>query len=222
MHSDIPKILSDPNIYTTCIVAVLIDSYGTEWLNWQPETIEMELTSQGIDVTPSLKDKLMVANTLLTTDTIHRDVLAFNNAVQVLNFGKISAEHFIPASLEDIMWGCLEMYIMEGKEDFFTGYNGKDAFSGDISYYVGKFLLDHGITKVPSMLKFAKIDQRDLDRRDKNIAEDPGLFDAYWDRQESDLKELEDDMKERSDELMQQLKMLPIESELLEQLKEEV
>ena len=198
------ELLNKPNLFTTCVLAILVDEYGSECLNWEPETIEIELRNNNIMVTDNLKDKIMAASVILTTDLVHSSATIFNNIIQVLNFSSISNKAIIPSSLDDILWGCLEIRMLEGKEDF-----NKQGFSTDISGLVASVLKEHGISDPPNILAFAEESNVFTNRRDEAVAADSTLSQMYWDVQKEMKAELNAGLKEKVDGLINQLKNIP-------------
>lgn len=136
--------------FGTSLLICMIDTFGTDCLNWEPETIEMELEKYvGQDVPSENLDRLQAAMSVLTSNLFFISLEAFNVTCNALNFSTVSGSTFIPADIEDIMWGITEVNLLLGAD------SNKDEFSRDIQLYVGKVLESEGILDPPSILQFA-------------------------------------------------------------------
>jgi hypothetical protein len=213
----IQQAFANPDLFCTSVAALMLDNFGSDYLTWEPETVEMELRSIGVDVTSSLMDKIMAVSVLLTTNTFHTSFQAWNNLCQTLNLDVASGDLFSPATLDDIVWGCMEARMLEGPEEYDV-----QGFTSDIAIYVGTMLGDLGITKPPSILKFAIQDEKEMERRDTVLSADETAFKTYWDNQNGTTGELEEYAVARAKEMLQQLKTLPLknaDNEIIEAIK---
>lgn len=198
--------LLDDFTYTTPIMAILTDKFGTEFIEWDPVTVNIEIKeSFGIDATDSLLDKIQAGSTVINTNLFHLSLEAFNVSCNTLNLGVAASELMLPADLEDIMWGITEAKILEG--DMFE----ETAFSHNIARYVGFLLAEAGHNRPPSILKFAEYDEEEERRlSDAFPSEDPLLFNTFWDKQQEDKEDLEKINKIKFHNLVRQLSELPI------------
>lgn len=203
----VSDILNDPALFATSAMAILVDKFGAECINWEQETMEIELRGLNIHPKKTLIDKISAATTVLSTEIAHEDVTVFNNIVQVFNFDNVNPQAFIPASLEDILWGCAEMRLLEGPEDYDSA-----GFSPDIADYVGKVLVQQGVTTPPSIVKFADISENMIMNRDDNLGADSLMFEAYWAEQRDIVQDMEDFVIKRTDALLDQLASLPLKN----------
>ena len=210
--------LSAPDLFATSAMAIMMDNFGADFLNWEQETIEMEVRGLCSNPDEDLFDKIAAATTVLTTNTPHLDTLTFNNVTQVFNFEAIHPQSFIPADLEDVLWGCSEMRLLEGPED----YNSL-GFSGEIREFVGQLLVQNGITTPPSVLDFATISEDMIMSRDDTLGADSIMFSAYWDSQRANVKDMEEFVVRRTNKLMNQIIQLPLkdmDSEFVKNVKD--
>jgi len=204
----ITELFADPELFATSAIALLVDRFGAECINWEQETMEMEVRGLGVtSIDEGLFDKISAATTVLSTDTAHVDTMVFNNIVQVFNLDDISPNSFIPASLEDILWGCSEMRLLEGIETYESA-----GFSPDIKEYVGKLLVQHGITTPPPVLEFANISEDMILGRDDNLGADSIMFEAYWSEQRDNVTSMKEFTQKKTDQLMMQLSEIPFKN----------
>jgi hypothetical protein len=207
-YNSVQEALADDLLFCTSVAAIMTDNFDAEWLNWEPETVEMELRVLGKQPpSPFLMDKAMAVSVLLSTNLFHVSFETFNNLVQVFNFDTAKSDLFIPASIDDVLWGCTEARILEGPEQF-----DNEGFSHDIARYTGTLLSQHGMTKTPSVLNFAEYDTEEMDRRDIMLASDEFIFKAYWDSHRGLLEEAEREVVTKTKTLLEQVRGLPLKN----------
>ncbi|NCU31834.1 MAG: NAD(P)H-dependent oxidoreductase subunit E [Candidatus Moranbacteria bacterium] len=160
-----------------------------------------------VDMDDTLSDKLMAVSALLTNNLFHISFETWNNIVQVFNNDSISSDLFMPASIDDILWGCTEARILEGPEQY-----DAEGFSHDISIYVGTLLVQHGFTSPPSIVSFAEFNPNIIDNRDIMLSTDEFMFKAYWDNHKNQINSLEQEIIDKTKHLLVQLKNLPLKN----------
>lgn len=198
--------LSDPALFCSSAVILLIDQFGTEVLEWEPASIYTELEERfKVKVTGLLADKINAACALLSSDLYHKSLEAFTAVNTAFNLKPVSTTEFSVCTLDDIMWGVTEARLLEGPEIFDAA-----GFSHDIAGYTAMLLSAEGITKPPAMLKFAEYDPGELDRRGIALAGDPMMAEAYWGRQEDERAKLERGAEETLRALLREVETLPL------------
>jgi hypothetical protein len=204
-HHTIADYFNDPELFGSSALLLLVDHFGAEALDWEPETIEMELRVLGADPPKGVMDRLLAAITVATTDMFHMSLRAWSDCCRTLNFHAFDASRFDPPGLEDVLWGCSEARLLEGPETF-----DAEAFSPDIIAYVGELLKQSGIAKAPSVLGFAAAAaERPFDSLDEA---DEMVYKSYWDAHKDVSQGLEDFVIEQGSRLKLQLAKLPIKS----------
>ena len=198
--------LEDPSLFATSAMSILMDSWGTEFIEWDPITVGLELKADfGVDATDGLQDKIQACCALFTSNLFFVSLETFNMTCDSLNFGAVTSELFVPADLDDILWGVTEARLLLG-DDF-----DEDEFSHDIKSYTGLLLSQNGIKRPPSALRFAEFDAEEMAREDDSF-DDEVLHRAFWDAQENDKATLEADNKQQIMLLMRQLAQVPLRS----------
>ena len=192
--------LASPELFGTSAAAIMIDAHGAQCVNWEPESLEMSARSMCRDLDPGVMDRLNAAMAVLGSDVPHWDVVAFGNTVKCLNFDKVDTSTYVPPELDDCAWGCTEMRLLEGPEDY-----KKEGFISDIRVFVGGLLLQNGITDVPKALSFADISESRLLNRDDNLGSDSVMFESYWSEQRDKNKEIKELIRSNMVELINQL-----------------
>lgn len=181
-----------------------MSDYGTEFIEWDPITIGLTLKDRFGEVPPRyLMDRIQAGSAIMTSDLYFKSLETFNNINDVLNLGLMDAGTFIPATLDDILWGVTESKLMLG--DMFTG-----DFSHDIAGFTGYLLGREGIYTPPSTLSFAEYAQEDAVDDQQDLFGDDVLYKEFWNRQHDTRKQLEVDAQKKLRELFRQLKELPV------------
>jgi hypothetical protein len=187
-------------------MAILMNRYDTEFLEWDPITVNLQIrTDFGFEPNEMLQDKINAGSSILTTNLFHLSLEAFNTICNTLNFGVATSEIFLPADLDDVLWGVTEAYMLEGPELRDT------VFSHNVGRYVGVLLSEAGIQKPPSVLQFAEYPEGEqLLTHSETLDSDEPMFRAFWDKQQSERDELETINKNKLYALFNQLDSLPI------------
>ena len=210
------EILKDPEIFATTALALLFNEFGTEVTEWDPDSFEMEIKDAfGIDAEDALMDRLMAAISVLASNSFFVDVNAFTAVCNSLNRGVVMSDAWVPADLDDVLWGITEVMFLMGE------HYSTDDFSHDVKRYVGVLLKQEGIKKVPSVLSFAEMDE-DLTEVYDAYDGDATMEQAFWDKQQEEKDSLESDNVDKMDMYIAQLATLPIQSPWIESLKNKV
>lgn len=171
--------------FGTTLLIIMFDTFGPEFLYWEPETLELELVETFGD-TPSqdTMDRLAAAMAALTSNLFFISLEGFNTTCVSLNFKRMAGDMFIPASIEDVVWGITEVRLIIGTEE-----DKDNEFSRDIRLYVGKLLEDVGILDPPEMLRFAQLKKLGTDAQ--VIADLPDLTEVFEANQADSKEELD-------------------------------
>jgi hypothetical protein len=205
---DLGAWLSDESIFTTSVMSILIDRFGPEVLEWDPITVNLEITREfGVEPEEFLLDRAHAGAALLTSNLFHLSLESFSAICNTLNFGVVASETLIPASLDDILWGVTEARLIEGR------MFDETPFSHNIARYVGVVLSNEGVTEPPSMLKFAELPEREQENRDANLlTDDPSMFSANWKNREEAKTNMDSGVRRRLRMLVSQLQELPLKN----------
>lgn len=198
----------DPALFCSSVLILLIDTFGTEVIEWEPESIYAELEDRfKLHITRQLADKINAATALLSSNLYHKSLEAFTTINTAFNFKTVDNREFNFCTLEDVMWGATEARLLEGPDAF-----DKEGFTHEIGGYTGELLSVEGITKPPTILRFAEFDPAELDQRDLALAGDVVTAEAYWSRQEEENKKLEDLAARNMDALIKEVSTLPLKN----------
>lgn len=200
---------------TTLVIAV-IDDYGVEALNWEPETLAMELEARHGDFPSVVFDRLCAAVNILTSNSFFTSLPAFNTICSTLAFQVPVVDQFIPSSLEEVVWGLTEARLLLGSEE-----EPDTHFSRSIRIYVGKLLEDEGILNPPEILNFAQMTQLG-DPELQVMADMPDLTAAFEANQTETRKTLDGYMLQRAVEMLTQISELNLENSDLKTFRERI
>jgi hypothetical protein len=198
--------LEDPALFATSAMALLVDAWGTEFIEWDPVTVSMELEGDfGVEVPGEIQDRIQAACALLTSNLFFVSIETFMMTCDAFNFGSVASEIMVPADLDDVLWGVTEARLLLG-DDF-----DENEFGHDVSRYVGLLLSESGVKRPPSVLQFAEFDAAEQLREDDSFDDDV-LHQVFWQSQEDDKARLEADNNIQLMLLFRQLAQLPLKS----------
>lgn len=205
--------MSDQAFGTSLLIAAM-DEFGQEFLEWEPETIELELRTlfKDVPLTGSL-DRLNAASSLLTSNMFFTSLTAFNAICSTLSFDEPVDGEFYPASLREVVWGLTEARLLLGPE-------GSPAygFGRNIRLYTGKLLEGEGILDPPEIMGFAQMTR--LDRPDNQLITDlPDLTMMFEASQGESKRELDEYAIERAYTMFQQIASLKLSTSDLSEFR---
>lgn len=204
--STLRDLLDNTETYATVLMAIVLSEYGTEALEWAPETLFMELVDDFKTNLPRLnKDKLVIGFTLLTSDDFYRRVSRFIQICNVLSGSAMSTD-FDKADAMECAWGITEALLLSPPEE-----DEEEPFSEEIRHYIGQILDSEGIQNPPDVLRLAISDrqQSSNDLEETIPTDDPMMFaQAYGVRADRNAQ-ITEMLHENIRELLDQLELLP-------------
>jgi hypothetical protein len=198
-------ILQDKDAYATTILLILIDNYGTEVIQWTPETIRLEIKEDYNLVLPDANlDKLMAAISILTTDDFFKRLPVFIQLCNILSGDDFDPTSFDPADPLEIAWGITEAMFLEPPDE-------DEPFIDEIRHYIGEVLNDHGITSPPDVLRIA-IQGVKLDDPNNAYSDDPEMYAAMHESNKGKSDRIKEMLKRQIGELVDQIQALDLEN----------
>jgi len=199
-----PKdVMGSDESFATVLLMVLLDMYGTEALEWEPEVVRAQLAHDKAPITALNSDKLQAACSILTTNLFHRSLEGFNMTCRVFSGEEVDHRWFVPATVDEMAWGVVEARLLSDPDEF-----DKEGFSKDIELFAGKMMDDEGLRKAPSMLSFAIMDERWARDRDEVLGADPIMMEASENDNQTSLEAIETEVAERLELLAKQMMRL--------------
>jgi hypothetical protein len=204
------KLLQSRDTYATPLVVILMDTYGPESLQWDAETIRMELQSDfNLQLARGILDRLMAGIAILTSDRFFKLTPDFIMLCNVLSGSTFDPTTFDPADAEECAWGISEAMLLNPPEE-------DDPFSPEICRYIGVVLDQEGIMVPPDVLKIAV--RPEAANVQGDFADDPVMFNAIFDMERSKTDEINAIIREGVQALLRQLSSLVLENGTTEQL----
>ena len=204
------KLLQSRDTYATPLVVILMDTYGPESLQWDAETIRMELQSDfNLQLARGILDRLMAGIAILTSDRFFKLTPDFIMLCNVLSGSTFDPTTFDPADAEECAWGISEAMLLNPPEE-------DDPFSPEICRYIGVVLDQEGIMVPPDVLKIAV--RPEAANMQGDFADDPVMFNAIFDMERSKTDEINAIIREGVQALLRQLSSLVLENGTTEQL----
>lgn len=199
--------LLSEDTFTTPLFLLVMDRYGPEALQWAPETIRRELEDDfQLKLPKYTLDKIMAAIAIVTTNYFYKDVTRFIEICNILAGDDFQPDEFEPADAGEILLAMTEALLLWPPDD-----SPETEFSEEIREYIHQVLNEEGILKPFDILRLAFEDDRAAEV-DAEYADDPEMFAAIYETQQSKQNELRDMLLQNVEALTQQLRLLPLNS----------
>ena len=209
-RSETARWWADKETFGTVLLALLIDEYSTESLEWDPETIRLQVKSDyGVEIPRVNMDKIMAMITVITTNLFDTSVEAFTQIANALNGSTADFNNWDPPTAEEAAWAISEVTMSnppKSKDKF------ADQFSPDIKRYLGVICEMEGLTSPPDVLRIAELDEQNLKNADETFADDPDMYAGFYQLGQSKSEDITGYVRGRLKLLMQQLDEVPLQS----------
>lgn len=213
IHPEFQAALTSPESFTTTLMAILVDTYGTAAFNdatddnseWDAEALVMQIERDfNIKLPHANGDRIMAGIALLTSDDFYKSVPDFINICNVLAGDTYDPRSWDPADAGEIAWGITEALLLAPPDD-----NDEEPFVPEILGYIGKVLDAEGIVHPPDVLKIA-VRESDMAARVNQYSDDPEMFDAIYDLETAKTEDINNTVSAALQLLAQQLDSLPL------------
>ena len=197
---------SDPGLFTSSMLLLLVDDFTVECLQWDPVTIEMELRSKLRDrLSKATLDRAQAARMLAGNNLFHKSVEAFMACCCALNLRGSTPGSMAALDLESVYWGMAEARIIEGPEEF-----AAMGFTHNIKRYMGLMLSNEGALRPGGLLRMAEMPEAALLNADAVAIDDPVLSAAGTEGDVALYAELDGMVEQRMALLAEQVMALPL------------
>lgn len=197
-------LLQSEDTYASVLLAVVVDNYGTESFDWEPETLRMELSDDfGATMPKAVEDRLRALITAITTNQFYRSFELFNETCDVLNGSEADFNTFSPITPEDLAWGVAEVAL---NDTYSPEFENQD-FSEAIKNYAGIILYENGVWQPPSILKFAVMPSG---HNMEDVATDAILFEASYALKQEKVAALDKYVQDNVAKLYDQMNKAPL------------
>lgn len=139
--------LSFQGALTTTLTTIILEHFGTEALEYHPETIIKDLEDEfDIEIPEINKTKINAGITLLTTDLFNNSLSGHLTLTLALNNIPVDPDVFVPSNVAEEAWGIIEAAAIDDES-----YN-PDSYSPEIQEYIRLLLNYEGFVHVPKPL----------------------------------------------------------------------
>jgi len=147
--SIISEAFTDEDTPAFILHALCLSKYGIDCLDWEPETLWLELYEDfDIDVEESNKDKIQASIALIKANTFYEYFQAFEGIGKAFNGQNPNFEYITPLTPEECSWAVKEALLID---------DTPEEFSEEIKAYVREVLRDHGFYIAPPELAFSRL-----------------------------------------------------------------
>jgi hypothetical protein len=203
-------VLTNEETLATTLLVICVDQIGTEFFEWEPETFNVEMQSKfGVEIPPVNRDKIWALVSVLTTDLFYHSLETFIPTCNTLAGSEANFDDYDPVTGEEAAWGIVETGLIDPPE------SGSAAarFSHEIKRYIGLTLQSEGVTTPPAFLKpFVEFDVDPEENVGLNIGPDENMLAMYAKRQQEQRGEIEAFVRSRLEDLIAQLRLLPLQN----------
>lgn len=146
--------------------------FGTEFMEWEPETFRLEFDELGIEILDENFDGLMAGITLITSPTFFYDANAFENICVAFNDGAAQFDVLHELCPAQIAWGVEQAKLVV---DALAEYEipeelpFEDRFDYEPLGYVAATCKHIGMVTVPDELAFARERVEELSNTDASF-----------------------------------------------------
>lgn len=128
----------------TVLAAILTDMFGEVWVNWESQTIRVELAQAGLKPSDTSMDRLFALQLCLATDTPMQSCRTFCDVVNALAGNGVDFRLFDPAEIWECAVALREIQLHFGSADL--------NLSDEVEAYVVERAHYEGMTKLPASL----------------------------------------------------------------------
>lgn len=183
--------------FATTLLSILVKAYGIGCLNWDGITIQMQVKDDfDTDISRKVYDQLMGLISVLTTDSVYKDVEVFDEIVSALVGHGIGVEQNIP-SVDDVAWVVAEIGLNDPDP---VTRNPEDPWKSDIKKYIRVVLDNEGMKTAPKILNFVP-----SVHMEKEGMDDPSYYAGIWKSQQARADEVDTWVSGQLSKLVDQL-----------------
>lgn len=194
----VPFLNGDTPTFGTVLVSILLKSYGTDALNWDGATLQMQIKDDfGVEMPRRVYDQMLAMLTTLTTDLVYTDVEIFDEVCNALCRKGLGSYRKVPPAL-DVAWAVTEIEMADPEP---IGRNPKDRWDDSIKRYVRVVLNDEGISFAPKTLDFVKSLAPNT-----HETQDPAIFASSWLSKQEASDEIDAQVEELTQKMLKQMR----------------
>lgn len=212
MNKTKKAVLMKANPFIASLLAVIIDEFGVESLNWDIETIRMELEEcADMELSETVIAKIGCALEVMTSDSFYKSLPDFITICNTATGDLSNPGAWNPADAYEIVSAVSEIRLINPVE------NPAKDIAPDIIAYIEVVLRDFGVINPPNCLEF--IPAKNLAIQDiGTVSEDPQLVAAGYQLAQESADELSTYEDNVLTELLTELRTLELENGSIDNL----
>lgn len=206
-RQQLADVWKSPETSATVLLAIAIDLYGSEVLDWEPETLKEALRSSlDIEVTQREVDRFLALKTALMTNMAYTDVITFHHTINALNGSQAVFNTWDPIDLDELTWGLTELMLND------RPVNDQDwvsRFSSDVKRYIGLIIEQTGSyipDAMPAVIK--SLAEYAIDNSTTDM--DPTLYAVAYENSTAEVRDAEQYTQKKLDDTLTLLNQLPL------------
>jgi hypothetical protein len=200
--SNVANVLKDEEQLATPLALLVLDLYGLEALEWDPETLQMQLRDDyKVQISGTTLSRIYAAFAVITTDAFYHDVSRFIQLSRVFAGNDFDVDVFSPAYLDEIMVALIEVFLLDPPEKPYP-------FHEEISGYVAESMKSLGVMRPVFLLR--EFFENPVEYAPTEREDDEEMFAAVYQVQQDREKELLQIAKDHVTLLISQLTRLPL------------
>ena len=164
------KVWADPDSPAVCLLALGVDRYRAQAINWTPQTWVQEIKDDtGVDLPARSLDRLSAACVLLVhPHEFYRSPATFTDIVIGLAAEWFDTHTWHPPTAHECAWGLIEAHLIHPPE------NG-ETFSPEIVRYVHMLTRNDGFPQLPRVFGTFGIGEDDDLPQAHDYTDDPDM-----------------------------------------------
>lgn len=199
--------LSDEDTFATSLLAIAVDTYGTDIFDWDPQTLNTNLEEDFSATLPVVnRDKLQSLILAYTSDMFYVSVEAFTHICNVLSGAEANFSRWDMLTSEEIIWGIYEVSLNVAIDR--EAGDDPPEFGHEVRRYIGTVLEADGVTEPPDILRIAEMSPS---TKADEWSDDPTFFNAAFDKAKTESRELLMHLASRLSQLMEEMNSLPLQ-----------
>jgi len=197
------RLLKSRTTTATTLAAIVLDKFGAEGLEFEPEVLRTELEKEAGAAIPEINmDKFGALTAAIATDFFYFDPQSFNlicNSLGGFNY-RVNPELWETPEPEEVAWTVFEIFLNDPPTGDSSEFGNR--FSPIIKEYIALILTENGVSTPPTALRFIEIPEQDVV---DVFADDPTLYAAYHRLQSENVQQIESYIKDRFRQLITEL-----------------
>ena len=196
-------IVKDPDAFASSLLVaakwlLAEDKNPLAFLDWDPETILLELQRDAGEFPGQNFNKLMTAIRLIKENSFYRSTPTFIEICNILYDGRVPAV-FDPAEIDEIAWAAVEATMIYPPDE------GDDEFHPEILAYINEQLRREGFVSAPDAILLLVPELPDQwSKLSESFTDDPEMFGMVHSHMRDKVDDVNEEVTSRLTLLLEQ------------------